>query len=98
KLVQTITSQLAQRCAAFKSFLVKAISNDEGISGRTLKDQWNELVLQPLSKLEAGPPQNPLLLVINALDECEKESDVRLVLQPLSDFRRLGRLHYRVFI
>lgn len=98
KFVGTIAAQLAQRSTAFKSLLVKAISNDEGISSRILKDQWNGLVLQPLSKLEAGSFQAPLLIVIDALDECEKESDVRQVLQLLSDFRHLGRLHSRVFI
>ncbi|KAJ9646981.1 hypothetical protein H2199_001967 [Coniosporium tulheliwenetii] len=77
KFVGTIASQLAGRCAAFKSFLVKAISNDEGISSRTLRDQWNGLIVQPLSKLRAGSFQAPLLIVIDALDECEKESDVR---------------------
>ena len=98
KFVGTIATQLAQRSTAFKSLLVKAISNDKGISNRILKDQWYRLVLQPLSELEAGSFQAPLLIVIDALDECEKESDVRQVLQLLSDFRHLGRLHFRVFI
>ena len=98
KFVGTIAIQLAQRSAAFKSLLAKAISNDEGISSRILKDQWNELVLQPLSKLEASSFQAPLLIVIDALDECEKESDVRQVLYLLSKLRNLGGLHFRVFI
>src|SRR5580698_3841116 len=71
---------------------------DEGISSRTLKDQWKGLVLQPLSQLEAGSVHSPLLIMIDALDECEKESDLRLVLHLLSDSRRLGRLRFRVFI
>ncbi|XTI95240.1 hypothetical protein V2W45_1462911, partial [Cenococcum geophilum] len=98
KFVGTIALQLAQRCAAFKSLLLNAVSNNEVIAGTVLKDQWNELVLQPLSKLEAGSFQAPLLLIIDALDECDKESDVRQVLQLLSDSRHLGRLHFRVFI
>ncbi|OCK78068.1 purine and uridine phosphorylase, partial [Lepidopterella palustris CBS 459.81] len=98
KFAGTIAFQLAQRCAAFKSLLVKAISNDEGISSRTLKDQWNELVLQPLSKLGAGPFQAPLLIIVDALDECEKESDVKQVLYLLSNLRRSGGVHFRVFI
>ena len=98
KFVGTIAQQLAQRCTAFKSLLVEAISNDEGIGSRILKDQWNELVLQPLSKLGAGSFQAPLLIVIDALDECEKESDVRLVLHLLSDSQHLGRLRFRALI
>ena len=98
KFVGTIATQLAQRSTAFKSLLVKAISKNEGISSSILKDQWNGLVLQPLSKLEAGSVQAPLLIVIDALDECEKESHVGQVLQLLSDLRHLSRLHSRVFI
>jgi hypothetical protein len=98
KFVGTIATQLAQRSTAFKPLLVKAISNNEGISSRISKDQWNWLVLQPLSELEVGSFQATLLIVVDALDECEKESDVRQALQLLSDFRHLGRLHFRVFI
>lgn len=98
KFVGTIATQLSQRSAAFKSLLVEAISKDEGISSRTLKDQWNGLVLQTLFQLEAGSVQPPLLIVIDALDECEKESNVRQVLHLLSDFRHLDRLHCRVLI
>jgi hypothetical protein len=98
KFVGTIAQQLAQRCTAFKSLLAEAISNDEGIGSRTLKDQWNELVLQPLSKLGAGSFQAPLLIIIDALDECEKESDVRLVLHLLSNSQHLGRLRFRALI
>ena len=39
KFVGTIAQQLAQRCTAFKSLLVETISNDEGISSRTIRDQ-----------------------------------------------------------
>jgi KAP family P-loop domain len=98
KFIGTIAVQLAQRCTTFESILNKAISNDKGICGSTLKDQWNELVLQPLSKLEADSFQSPFLIVIDALDECEKESNIRIILQLFSDFRYLGRLHSRVFI
>ena len=98
KFVGTIASQLAQRCAAFKNFLIKAISDDKGIGKKTLKDQWNELILQPLSKLDASSFQAPLLVVVDALDECEKNSDVRQVLHLLSGLRCLKGLHCRVFV
>lgn len=84
--VGTIATQLAQRCDDFKSLLAMAILSDSDINSKTLKDQWNELVLQPLSKLGARSFQGPLLIVIDALDECEKESDVTHILHLLGDF------------
>lgn len=98
KFVGTIASQLAQRCAAFKKLLIKAISDDEDIKSKTLKDPWNGLVLQTLCKLDAGLLQTPLLIVIDALDECEQENDIRQVLHLLSGFQCLKKLHYRVFV
>ena len=98
KFVGTIASQLAQRCAAFKKLLIKAISDDEDIKSKTLKDQWNGLVLQTLCKLDAGLFQTPLLVVVDALDECEKESDIRQVLRLLSGLQCLKKLHYRVLV
>jgi hypothetical protein len=61
KFIGTIASQLAQRCVAFESFLIKAKSNDKGISSKTVKDQWNGLILQPLCELDASSFQAPLL-------------------------------------
>ena len=98
KFVGSIAAQLAQKLPAFRNLLQEAISNDEGIVNRILKDQWKELILQPLSKLEAGSFRAPLLTVIDALDECEKESDIRQVLQLLSDSRGLIRARFRILI
>ncbi|KAI9770023.1 MAG: hypothetical protein M1840_003735 [Geoglossum simile] len=81
-----------------KGCFIASFFFSRGGGDTTLKDQWNELVLKPLSKLEAGSFQNPLLIVIDALDECEKESDVGQVLHLLSDFRHLEGPHCRVFI
>jgi len=98
KFVGTVATQLAGISDAFKSLLVEAILKHGYITSKTLKDQWDVLILQPLSKLESGSFQGHLLIVIDALDECEKVGDVGLVLQLLRDFHHLGRLHFRVFI
>ena len=50
----------------------------------TLREQWELLILRPLSLLRPESPQQPLLLVIDALDECEGDRDVRLFLQLLA--------------
>ena len=98
KFVGSIAAQLAQKSPGFKDLLQKAISNDSGIVNRILKDQWKELILQPLSKMEASSLPTPLLIVIDALDECEKESDIKQVLQLLSDARSLTRINLRILI
>jgi hypothetical protein len=98
KFVGSIATQLAYRSPAFKSLLVKVISNDGGIANKTLRDQWKELILQPLFKLEIGSSQAPLLIIIDALDECEKDNDMSKVLQLLRDVRNLSKIRFRIFI
>jgi hypothetical protein len=56
----------------------------------------NQLVLRPLSRLEADSPQSPLILVIDALDDCEDDNDIQRILELLAEARRLRTV--RVFM
>ena len=98
RFVVTIAAQLAHKSPAFKDLLRKAISEDEGIIERVLRDQWRELIIGPLSQLEAGSLPSPLIIVIDALDECETESDIKQVLRLLADTRGLDRVNLRVLV
>ena len=82
KVFTTIAFQLAQRWSALKRGIVEAISEHRDIC--TLREQWELLILQPPSLLTPELPQQALLLVIDALDECEGERDVQLILQRLA--------------
>jgi hypothetical protein len=52
----------------------KAIDTNPAISEKALKDQFEKLILQPLSKA-APHPASELVVVIDALDECERDED-----------------------
>jgi hypothetical protein len=80
----SIAVQLAKRSSALKSYICKAIAEHNDIANQALRDQWNQLVLRPLSKLEADSLHSSLILVIDALDECEGENDVRQIIQLLA--------------
>ena len=98
KFVGTIAMQIAHKSPEFKNLLQDAVSLDEGIVQRVLGDQWRELVIAPLSQLGADSVRSPIVIVVDALDECEKESDIRQVLQLLADTRYLNRHCLRIFI
>lgn len=97
KFVGTIATQLADKSPKFKSLLRKAVSQDEGIVHRVLRDQWRELIIAPLSQLGLDLPP-PLVIVVDALDECDSESHIRQVLQLLVDTGDLDRHHLRVLV
>jgi hypothetical protein len=63
-----------------------------------LRDQWRELIIGPLSQLEAGSLPSPLIIVVDALDECDRESDIKHVLQLLADTRGLDPVRLRVLV
>jgi AAA ATPase domain len=107
KFFTSIAVQLAEtsarsarsaRSAALKRCICEAIAEHSNIANQALRDQWNQLIFQPLSKQEADSLPSPLLIVIDALDECEGENNIRAILQLLVDARALKTTRLRIFI
>jgi hypothetical protein len=94
----TVAAQLIAKEPALEISIRAAIDADPGISGRTLKEQFDKLVLEPLDKL-TGDPGEPriIVMVVDALDECE-ERDVRNIIHRLSQAKNLTKVKLRVFI
>jgi hypothetical protein len=98
KLFPTIACQLADLLPALKPYLCEAIGECSDIAQRSLSEQWKKLVLQPLSILgQNSPLPSTLILVIDALDECEDE-DIKRILPLLAEVKSLETIHLRVFI
>ena len=77
----------------------KAIDANPTISEKALKDQFEKLILQPLLESKQAPPHAlGLIVVIDALDECEQEEDVRAILHLLSRTKDISPVSLRVFI
>ena len=96
--VTSIAVQLAQSSKALKDLIYEAILSKPGIASKTLRDQWQKLILEPLSNLEAGLGAKPVVVVIDALDECDGENDIQHVVQLLADAQVLRTVRFRVFI
>lgn len=65
------------------------------IASKSRQEQWKRLIYLPLSQLRLILP---MLVVIDALDECQKESDVKAILHILTGDVGLSTLPLRVFI
>jgi hypothetical protein len=98
KLFTTIAVQLARISSMLKEYICKAIAEHDDINNRSLRDQWKYLILQPLSKLMANSCPSPLVLVIDALDECDGVKDVQGILQLLAEAESLKPIELRVFV
>ena len=77
----TIARDLIDRVLGLISGITKALDADLAISQKALKDQFEKLILHPLSEIQWAPlPTLAHIVVIDALDECEREEDVRAIL------------------
>jgi hypothetical protein len=98
KFFTTVARQLGDISPALRRHICVAIAEQKEIAGQTLRDQWNQLILQPLSKLDPTSLQSSLIIVIDALDECEGDSDIRLLLQLLAEAKNLKGIQLRIFL
>jgi hypothetical protein len=94
----TIAVQLAQILSVLKQYICTAVDEHNDIAGRRQRDQWEHLILQPLSRLMANSCQSPLILVIDALDECDGDNDVKGILQLFAEAKSLKPIQLRIFI
>jgi len=98
KFVRSIAVQLARNIPDLHQHVCDAIKEHSDIGSRTLRDQWHELVLRPLSKLNRKAGSSSYILVVDALDECAKESNIRVLIHLLSEARLLLDVRLRIFL
>ncbi|KAL7904007.1 hypothetical protein GGI35DRAFT_248894 [Trichoderma velutinum] len=85
KLFTTIAAQLATKIPAIAPYIKNAIDADPTISDKGLKEQFDKLILQPLSTVSSNAGKaEPIVIVIDALDECDPEDKVKLIIHHLS--------------
>ncbi|KAJ9488439.1 hypothetical protein VN97_g4841 [Penicillium thymicola] len=95
KFVSTIVKQLMQCRPHLAGGILEAIEMDPDISEKSVQDQFNTLILLPLQT--QGSNQRTTVIVIDALDECEKE-DVRTILKLLPKVQDLASIRVKVFL
>ena len=71
---------------------------DDEIGNKIPHDQWKQLVIEPLSKLDLRSIGATLVLVIDALDECDKQGDIQRVLRLVADVGALQKIRLRILI
>jgi Mrp family chromosome partitioning ATPase len=77
----------------------KTLDEDLAISQRALKDQFEKLILQPLLEVkQARTRALARVIVIDALDECEREADIRAILQLLARTKDLRPVPLRIMV
>lgn len=94
----TIVKQLAVHIPQMVPRIREAIEDDPAIPGSSLREQFNKLLLQPLLAVYHGEAMASTVVVIDALDECEQEEDVEIILNLLPKVETATKMTIRFFL
>ncbi|KAL6790855.1 hypothetical protein J3E68DRAFT_443102 [Trichoderma sp. SZMC 28012] len=81
KFFTTIAADLVRRQPIFAPRIKEAIEAEAGISTKSASDQFQRLIIGPLSTIPKDSGQvSPIIIVVDALDECDREKDIELLI------------------
>ncbi|KAK5651140.1 hypothetical protein OQA88_13234 [Cercophora sp. LCS_1] len=89
----TIARQLVHKIPALAPSVRKAIDAD--VPKKALREQFEKLILHPLGTIQLT---TAIAIVIDALDECEGDEDVKTIIALLAQANVVRSVHLRIFI
>ncbi|KAM3085629.1 hypothetical protein ACMFMG_002698 [Clarireedia jacksonii] len=98
KFFTSLAVQLAYNIPSLQRYISDAITERGDIASQSFREQWRQLVLRPLSRLDGITSPYSYVLIIDALDECDNENDIQMILQLLAMARELKTIQLRVFL
>ncbi|CAE6492659.1 unnamed protein product, partial [Rhizoctonia solani] len=81
-ILPTIAYQLARFSGPFRGALVHVLDRDPDVHTKALRVQFQRMILEPLQDVRGSLPNN-LVVVIDALDECDDGNGVEQILEVL---------------
>lgn len=95
----TITRQLVLKIPDLDSLIAKVTTADPFIFNKALGEQFDKLVYQPLQKITVTLRGcATLIVVVDALDECENERDIKTIIDLWSRLPLITTIKLRLFL
>lgn len=95
----TIARSLGLLVPGMEHEVANEITTDPSIYHKALGEQFNKLIYRPLQKAKITPGTCPILVVVvDALDECENERDIEMVLDLWSRLSQITTLRLKLFL
>lgn len=99
KFFTTIASQLAAANTEYASSLCAVLDANPHLTDKGPQIQYQELIQKPLSGSSSQSwPHSTVLIVIDALDECENSKDIKLILDLFCRAKSAQVIKLRVFV
>ncbi|KAJ6050600.1 WD40 repeat-like protein [Penicillium canescens] len=87
------------RISELRSGIQEALHDDPDVASKSLKEQFEKLLLQPLLNVDqVGRQPQTAVFVIDALDECENDQDIRTIIQLLPLLQKVKAVRLRIFL
>lgn len=102
RFVSTLAYKLAitqgpNTSPSLRELIGQAMINHEDVQDQGLRRQWKELIVEPLSRIKSTQHQ-ALTFVVDALDECGTEDDIRLILQLFIELKNVNNVDLSVLV
>ncbi|KAK6357703.1 hypothetical protein TWF718_002012 [Orbilia javanica] len=94
----TIATELAKHYPGIAPKIQAAIRDDPDIATKALGEQFEKLIFQPLLSTRPASDRTRLVLVIDALDECEDKGSIKVIIYLLSRLKDIKPVDVRVFL
>lgn len=81
----TVAYQIALKEFSFAAELRQSLDREPDLMNKSLREQWEKLILEPLSLIPPSQRKSQtLVLVVDALDECDEDGDIRMLIHLFS--------------
>lgn len=99
KFATTVAVQLAECSPVLRQHIIEATILNPRISHLALYNQWEKLIIEPLGLLESNCDQSPLLIIVDALDECDDEKEIAILVECFANtIASVKNIPLRIFV
>ena len=99
KFFTTIASQMIVNEPTLAAHIKDTIDSDPAVVGKAMREQFEKLILKPLSGIsQRASGAASLVIVVDALDECERDNDVRLIVHLFSRTKSLKSPRLKILV
>ncbi|KAJ5936835.1 WD40-repeat-containing domain protein [Penicillium verhagenii] len=100
KFFPTLARQLMLIIPSLRSAVHNELKDDPDIASKSLREQFEKLLLWPLLNIDqvGQQPVRTVVMVVDALDECDHYQDVRNIIQFLPRLQKVDSIRLRVFL
>lgn len=96
-LFPTLTDQLIRMIPQLVPTVRRTVEDDPNISEKALREQFEKLILEPLCAINQRHVTT-MIVIIDALDECDREDDIRILLRLLPQVQKANSVQLRFLL